>query len=320
MDQTLKNLVKNRKGTVAEMNLLLTAMLLSENITASPVLLSTRDNGFVYSLYPLLQQYNYVVARVIIEGKTFFLDASEPMLGFGRLPLRCYNEEARAISERAEVVLLSADSLTETEYSTVFLVNDEKGNLVGSMNQTPGYYKSLELRERIKEKGKEQLEKDIKKNFGTDMAISNFGLDSLQLYDEPLGIHYDLDLKGEKEDIIYFSPMFGEGYKENPFKSAERLYPVEMPYAMDKTYNLQMEVPQGYVVDELPKSIIMKLNEEGHGMFEYRVSQSGNNISFRSRVKIARAYFLPDEYEMLREFFDLVVKKQAEQIVFKKKN
>ncbi|MGQ0738491.1 MAG: DUF3857 domain-containing protein [Bacteroidota bacterium] len=320
MDQTLKNLVKTRKGNVAEINLLLTAMLLQEDIDASPVLLSTRSNGFVYSLYPLLHQYNYVVVRAIIDGKPCYLDASEPLLGFNRLPLRCYNDEARVIGRRTEVVILSADSLIETKYTTVFIVNDEKGNLVGSMNQTPGYYESLELRERIREKGKEQLEKDIKKDFGAEAAISNFGVDSLQQYDEVLGIHYDFDLKGEKEDIIYFNPMFGEGYKENLFKSAERLYPVEMDYAMDETYNMQMEVPQGYVVEELPKSIVVKLNEEDHGMFEYRVSQSGNNISFRSRVKIARAYFLPDEYEMLREFFDLVVKKQAEQIVFKKKN
>lgn len=320
MDQTLKNLLKTRKGNVAEINLLLTAMLLQENIEACPVLLSTRSNGIVYSVYPLLHQYNYVITRAIIDGKTIFLDASEPMLGFGWLPLRCYNDEARAISPTAEVVTLSADLLTETKYTTVFIVNDEKGNIIGSMNQTPGYYESMQLRERIKDKGAEQLQKDIQKDFGAEASISNFGIDSLQQYDYVLGIHYDFDLKDDKEDIIYFNPMFGEGYKENLFKSAERYYPVEMPFAMDETYNLQMEVPRGYVVDELPKSMMLKLNEENHGFFEYRVSVSGSSISFRSRIKIGRAYFHPDEYEMLREFFNLIVKKQAEQIVFKKKN
>ena len=67
------------------------------------------------------------------------------------------------------------------------------------------------------------------------------------------------------------------------------------------------------------KSMVVKLNEENEGMFEYRISQSGSGISFRSRIRISRAYFMPEEYEMLREFFNLVVKKQAEQIVFKKK-
>jgi hypothetical protein len=113
--------------------------------------------------------------------------------------------------------------------------------------------------------------------------------------------------------------MLGEAMKENPFKSEVRSYPVEMPYIFDETYTLQMEIPPGYMVDELPKSMILKLNEEDEGIFEYRVSQSGVNISFRSRIKIDRAFFQPDEYQMLREFFGMVVKKHAEQIVFKKK-
>jgi hypothetical protein len=318
-DQTLKNLVKSRNGNVAEINLLLTAMLRYEDIIADPVLLSTRSHGSTYPLYPILSQYNYVVTKAEIDGKTFYLDATEPRLGFGRLPLRCYNGPARVINNEAALIEFNADSLMEAKISTVFISNDEKGNLIGSMQQTPGYYESLSLRDRIKEKGKEQLHKDIKQAFNTEIEISNFQLDSLDKTEDPLFIKYDFDIKEEKADIIYLNPMFGEGYKDNPFKSAERAYPVEMPYAFDETYNLQLDVPMGYVVDELPKSMVVKLNEENEGMFEYRISQSGDVISFRSRVRISRALFLPEEYEMLREFFNLVVKKQAEQIVFKKK-
>lgn len=318
-EQTLKNLEKSKSGTVAEINLLLTAMLRYADIEADPVILSTRSNGMTYPLYPLITQYNYVIARIVIDGKTFYLDASEPRLGFGLLPVRCYNGHGRVINKTADAIELESDSLMERKSTTVFVVNDEKGNIVGSMLQNPGYYESFNLRERIKERGKEQFITDIKKAFGTEILVSKFELDSLDKYEEVLGIKYDFDFTGEKEDIIYLNPMFGEGYKENPFKSAERLYPVEMPYGFDETYTLQMDVPSGYEVDELPKSMVVKLNEENEGMFEYRISQSGSGISFRSRIRISRAYFMPEEYEMLREFFNLVVKKQAEQIVFKKK-
>src|SRR6185436_12413230 len=50
------------------------------------------------------------------------------------------------------------------------------------------------------------------------------------------------------------------------------------------------------------------------------VSQSGSTISLRSRVKINRTVFGNDEYENLREFFNMIVNKQNEQIVFLKKN
>lgn len=319
MDQTLKNLVKTKNGNVAEMNLLLTAMLKYMDIEADPVILSTRSHGYTFPLYPILSKFNYTICRAVIDGKTYFLDASEPHIGFGRLPLRCYNGHARAVNKTADAIGLSSDQVTETKTSSIFLINDQKGNLIGSVQQTPGYYESLNLRDRIKEKGQEQLQKDIKKAFGAEIVISNFGVDSLNKYDYELAVHYDFDIMDEKEDIMYLNPMFGEGYKENPFKSAERFYPVEMPFAMDETFNLQLEVPEGYAVDELPKPMIVKLNENDDGMFEYRISQSGSNISLRSRIRFKRAFFMPEEYESLREFFNLIVKKQGEQIVFKKK-
>lgn len=319
MEQNLKSVAKSKSGNVAEINLLLTAMLKFAGLDADPVLLSTRSNGFPYSMYPLLAQYNYVISKFATGGKTYYLDASEPGMGFGRLPLRCYNGDARVINEEALAVDLNTDSVMESKFTSVFVINDDKGNIQGSMQQTPGYYESFDLRSKVKEKGKEQLQADIRKAFGTDIKMSNFKIGPLDNPDTVLTMSYDFDLLNEKEDIIYFNPLFGEGYKENPFKSAERYYPVEMPYKMDETYTLQMEVPAGYVVDELPKSIMVKLNEQNEGMFEYRISQSSNIISFRLRITISRTVFQPSEYKMLREFFNLVVKKQAEQIVFKKK-
>ncbi|MBL0273795.1 MAG: hypothetical protein IPQ06_12150 [Chitinophagaceae bacterium] len=235
------------------------------------------------------------------------------------MPLRCYNGAARIINKTGDHVELNSESVTERKITSVFIINDEKGKLVGSLQQMPGNYESYDIRNRIKEKGKEELQKGIQKGFGAEITITALTIDSLDQYDHELNIKYDFDFNNEKEDIIYLNPMFSEGQKENLFKSAERVYPVEMPFAIDETYNLQMEVPVGYEVDELPQSLIVKMNEQNDGMFEYRISKSGDNISFRSHIWIRRTYFLPDEYEMLREFFNLIVKKHAEQIVFKKK-
>jgi hypothetical protein len=291
---------------------------LHEGFDASPVLLSTRSNGAAYAQYPILSQYNYVICRFVIGHQTWYLDASEPFLGFGKLPLRCYNGHARILNKDAEVVTFVTDSLTETKSTSVFIVNDESGKLVGSLQQMPGYYESLELRERISEKGKSQLEKDAMKNLGSEFKIEKFGVDSIDKLDDRISLHYDFDIVSGKPDFIYFNPLMAEARHDNPFKPAERHYPVEMPFTIDETYTLQMEVPNGYTVEELPRSMLVKLNEADDGVFEYRISQSGNNISFRSRIRIVRSYFDPEEYTMLRDFFGLIIKKQSEQIVFKR--
>jgi hypothetical protein len=319
LDQPLRNVLKNRNGNDAEINLLLIAMLRKAGLNADPVMLSTRSNGYAYALYPLLERFNYVVAQTTIDRHTYYLDASEPRIGFGRLGYKCYNGHARVINSEATPVEFSADSLLERKITSFFIINDGKGNLSGSMQQVPGYYESYILRNKIKEKGKDQLFSDIKKGMNEDVEIRDASIDSLDKLEDPLNIQFDFEIKPAKEDIIYFNPMLGEGYKENPFKSAERFYPVEMPYTIDETYLLRLEIPQGYVVDELPKQIIVKLNENDDGMFEYRISESNGTVSLRSRLRIKRSYFQPDEYGMLREFFNLVVKKHNEQIVFKKK-
>lgn len=318
-DQPLKNILKDKKGSEVEINLLLVAMLRKAGLSADPVMLSTKSHGYALSVYPIMDKFNYVVCRVTIGDQTIYLDASHPRLGFAHLDWECYNGHARVINSEATPVELSADSLNDTKVTSLMFFSDEKGEISGKMQQIPGYYESYSLRNRIKEKGAEELFKDIKKDFGADVELSNTRIDSLENYDQPLQLNYDVELKLEKGDIIYLNPMFGEGYKENPFKSATRTYPVEMPYAFDETYVLRMDVPPGYEVDELPKSTRVNFDEQGKSFFEYIIGNSGGVISFRSRVKLTRSYYLPEEYEILREFFNLIVSKQSEQIVFKKK-
>jgi hypothetical protein len=318
-DQSLKNVMKTKKGSVSEINLLLTAMLRYAKLNADPVILSTRSNGFTYPLYPMLSKFNYVVAQTKIGDDTYYLDATHPRLGFGKLTNDCYNGHARVIGETAAALELVPDSLKESKLTSLFITNDDKGKWVGGMNQTLGYYESLHVRDEIKEKGKDVFIKELKKAYTNETKLSNFVIDSLDKYDYPVALHYDIDFEKPAEDILYINPMFGEGYKKNPFKSEDRFYPVEMPYTADENFILTIDVPEGYVVDEIPKQMVMKLDEKNTGFFEYRIAQSGSTISLRTRLKINRTTFYPEEYEVLREFFNLVVKKQNEQIVFKKK-
>ncbi len=316
--QTLKNVLKTKKGNVSELNLLLTAMLRHEGIAASPILLSTRDHGFAYQLYPIMNRFNYVISHVTIDGASFYLDASHPRLGFGKMSYDCYNGWARIINETSAALDLSADSLNEQKVTTLILI-DDNGKWAGNFTNHPGYFESYNLRNKIKDEGQDAVFKTIKKNYGDDVKTEYANIDSLDNYEAPLALQYRFTTSTPSDDIIYLNPMFGEAQKENPFKAAERLYPVEMPYTMDETYIATIYVPKGYEVEEMPKQIMVKLNEENEGLFEYAIQNSGGIISLRSRVKLSRANYSPEEYELLREFFNLVVKKHSEQIVFKKK-
>jgi len=70
-------------------------------------------------------------------------------------------------------------------------------------------------------------------------------------------------------------------------------------------------------VDELPKSAKVLFNTD-EGFFEYLIVKDDQRIQFRSRIKLVKANYQPEDYATLRDFFGFVVKKESEQIVFKK--
>jgi len=160
------------------------------------------------------------------------------------------------------------------------------------------------------------LEK-IKKSYGSEMQVDNLTIDSLKMLEQPIKLTYNLHFNTENEDLVYINPVMAEGYKENPFKAANRRYPVEIPYRIDQMYIFSMNVPDGYKVDDLPKSTRVMFNGD-EGMFEYLISAENGLIQMRCRLKLEKATFQPDEYNSLRDFFGFVVKKQQEQIVLKK--
>lgn len=319
LSQSLKKVMQTRKGNVTDINMLLTAMLKNAGFNVNPVLLSTRDHGKTFDMYPVLSKFNYTITQLTIDDKSYLLDASVPKLGFNHLSEDCYNGSARIINASwPGIINLSADSLRESTVTSVFIVNGENHKIEGSYSSRLGYMESKDLRNDVTTANQEEYFKRLKKSFSYDVDMKNTSIDSLNKYDDPVQVKYEFSFNfNEDDELVYFDPFFNEKIKENPFKAAERNYPVERPYCVNQTYVLNMDIPEGYVVDELPKSARVKLNED-EGMFEYMIGLAGNHIQLRSILNIKKANFLPEDYQTLRDFFSYVVKKQAEQVVFKK--
>jgi hypothetical protein len=316
--KSLKDVFKKRAGNEGELNLLLIAMLRHQNISADPVILSTRDNGVTTRDYPLLHEYNYCICAAHASGKDFLLDASGPFNSFNKLPAYCYNWGAQVIKHHnSDFLVLSPDSISEKKTISAIFVNDEKGNVSGSLTTVFGDAQSTEIREELKKTSSKDYFKVLQVQY-KDLTVSNESFDSLDHPDYPLTLHYDLNLTDLKSsDILYFNPVISSFFSTNPLTEAERLYPVEMNSKMDYTYLLSMEIPNGFKVDELPKSARVNYNEK-EGVFEYLIQQNPDNIQMRVHLKFNKATFSTDEFASLRDFFAFVVKKESEQIVFKR--
>ena len=130
---SLKEVYRRKEGNVAEINMLLTAMLRKAGFKADPMILSTRENGIANPGYPMISEYNYVICVVFTGEKLITLDASQPYNGFGQLPVSCYNGYGHAINEERPLPLyFTSDSIQESKLTSVFISNDEKGKIAGN--------------------------------------------------------------------------------------------------------------------------------------------------------------------------------------------
>jgi len=317
LSQPLKKTQQTKRGNVADINMLLIAMLRVAGYKPDPVLLSTRGHGKTVDIYPILDKFDYLVARVNIGTTPYLLDCSRPMLGFGHLSQDCYNGDARVIAADPLLISLAADSLRETGVTFLSLINDSSEKISGTYKHVFGEKQSEDIRNKTEGNNANAYFENRQRSLFSTVKLTNTTIDSLKQFEMPVAVQYNLSFQPEG-DILYFSPVFAYGtYGENPFKAAKRFYPVEMPYCLDEVYILNMEIPAGYKVDELPKSARVTLNEND-GRFEYLIQQQGNYIQLRCTLKLNKATFEPEDYKSLRDFFEIVVKKEGEQIVFKK--
>jgi hypothetical protein len=314
---SIKDIFNKKSGSVSEINLLLIAMLKKAEIPCEPVILSLRSRGTVHLIYPLIDRFNYLIAAVTIGENPIYLDASNNKLGFNQLSPACYNGTAWIIEkDNPRPVNFSPDSILEYKTTSIFIINNEKGGWDGSYRTQLGSNESISAREDFSKTKKEGIIKELTKKLGNAYKLSNLEFDSISNYNQP--VKYTIDFTSQlEEDIIYINPLFGEETKKNPFTSNKRFYPIEMPYIIKEVIVLDMEIPEGYVVEELPKSVRYFLNEN-EGVFEYLVVKRENKIQLRSTIHIKKANFPQEDYDTLREFFAFVIQKQSEQIVFKK--
>jgi hypothetical protein len=315
----LSEVFENKTGNSAEINVMLVNLLKSLGFDANIVVLSTRGNGEINELFPMMGQFNYTIACVTLKGKDILMDATDPFTKPGMLPAYCLTGVGRLMKEKNArfVSLQPTEKDARFEMLTASL-NPASGEITGHTVISKGGYEAREIREQIQEKGEENLVKEFKKS-NTEWEVKNFKLENKDNLSEPVKLSFDFNFS---ENIaaatIYLNPMLSGKIASNPFAEQNRIYPVDLMVASDNMYVATIKIPEGYTVEELPKAATVAL-PDNLGKFSYMINIVGTDIKVSSRITLNEYYFAPGEYELLKNFYDLIVEKHAEQLVLKKK-
>jgi hypothetical protein len=111
--------------------------------------------------------------------------------------------------------------------------------------------------------------------------------------------------------------MLYERIEKNRYNLEKRSYPVDFTYPVSRKYIFTYSIPEGYKVESLPKDAIFSSSDKSIS-FSYSVQTVDNKITIEYKQEINKIVFPTSEYTILKNLYDQIVNKHAEQIILKK--
>ncbi len=316
LDKDVIKTYKEGRGSGSEINMTLIQMLRDADINAYPLLASTHDNGPVNTLLGVVDQFNHTLAYVDMGEQAFILDATDKNRSFNLLPDNVLGTTGLLVYLEQIIWMPINNTAQNASIKTVMINLTEKGYNGSLRAQTSGYY-SANLRSTYNKQDSVGYFQELLFDSESFTQVSTV---SGVLDDFEQGFNYLLEFKNEESvdgDFIYFNPMVIGQMTENPFKLEDRFFPVDYNYPFQEMVTMNISLPEGWTVDELPQPIIYRLPDNSA---EYqRILQAGSGaIMMRYILKINKPQFMPNEYAGLKDLYDNLVKTHSENIVLKK--
>ncbi|WP_299338255.1 DUF3857 domain-containing protein [uncultured Psychroserpens sp.] len=306
------------EGNVADINLLLIAMLRSQGVNANPVLVSTRNNGI--PLYPTRKGFNYVICMVESQDSYALLDATDVFSMVNVLPTRTLNWQGRVIKDDGTSGWISLRPTGKAKESTSLNVKiNSDFTIDGKVRQNITEHLALSYRNRFTGVSDDEHIKALEKDKG-DIEVSELSFENDKDITQPVKLSYNYLLRDGVDEIgdnLYFSPMLFLSTKENPFKLEERQYPIDFAFPFEDKYMINIMLPEGYQVESLPQSEVFEF-KNSDAKFTYIIKENGKFLQLNIILEMNASIISSDDYSVFKDFFGKVVEKQAEQVVLKK--
>lgn len=305
------------KGNIGEINLSLINLLNAADIPARMMLLSTRAHGLPTRSHPVMSDFNYVIARAEIAGKTYLLDASDPFVPFGMLPFRCLNYYGRVMDFQKESYWenIQVDEPNRVMVRAQLTFDPAMTGAQGVLDEINLGYEAISRRKDLAETSEEAYLDQKEQEMQGDYEITEYALKEDLTDEKKVTERFNLDFAPELMDgKLYFNPFLVVPFRQESFTQEKRQYPVDFGYARTYSYTVSVVLPEGYGVEKLPDPGELNLADQVASL-KFTAGQSGNNLSFMFTLSINRSHVDPKYYRDLKEMFEKVNEIQKNALV-----
>lgn len=315
--ESASKILKEGSGTNADINFLLINMLKDAGIGATPVIMRTRDSGILPLSHSSLKYLNtFVVGIPMTDSGMVYLDGSAEDGYLNVLPAKLLVTRARVLQKTgADLWVNLQDNARSRETTSIQAQLGTDGLLKGQKSsmllEEAAAAKRLAWRQ-----AKDSTELIQKMQERDGIEIQSYRLegrhDFSPMVKEEMTFTKQCDAAG---DMIYLNPLIFIPQRESPFTATERILPIEFPYKQSEMQNVMITLPEGYVVEEVPKPIVIKLDGATASI---ACKVLGNMVNMQYKVSIDKTLFASTEYQNLKGFFDKLVESNKLIITLKK--
>jgi hypothetical protein len=314
----IKNLTTTKIGNAAEINLLMIMMMREAGLNAYPIILKTVREGVLNIAYPSITDPNYVVACVELDNKSINVyDGTSKLLEPNLLPPRAYNYNGILLKDNEAVLLNINNTILSQTYLTVDAKLNADGTFDGNFKDRDTKLFSILANENYLE-NKEKYQKEYKEKYAFPYTNIKSGI----VNDKDFETSFDFSADSFTDGIggkLVFNPLLFLYRQNHDFNQAEeRKFPIEFFSPYETIKKVTITIPDGYKVDNLPKSKKIKTEDEGI-VYSYLVTSEGNKITVESSVKIDSTDYPKEYYAAFKQIFDVITQHEGQLVTVVKK-
>lgn len=316
--ESASSVIKKKSGNSADVNMMLINVFNDLGLTSYPVYLSTHRHGRL-PIHASANAFNTFIVAVDVNQKTYFVDGTDPYGAIDVLSPNLCVSKARKIGKKinGSWVDLSRLATQSTIYSSNINVSAD-GTMTGDVSTN--YLKNSARQLKHDYHGaKDSLDyvQSLQKKF--DVTIDELKLVGHNQYGETVKSEIKFHKSGEAtDDHIYVNPFVFNPMGESPFKEEERDLPVELPCKETVNYYVDINIPEGYEVEETPKGYELTLPDRSMtAKMVCRQNEGMVRLSFSFVCK--NMLYSESQYTAVKQVYDMACQRMGDMIVLKKK-
>jgi len=316
---SMARVYREARGNSADINLMLLAMLRKAGITSDPVILSTRENGLINPYFAINSKFNHVVIFAVADGKSWIIDATDPIRPFNMLPTECLNGQGWVVNRHGGSWADINNGEHYGEDVRLEMNLDENGSLTGNATTVYESYDAWLIRKLCYLQGEDAYRNFVQAS-KPKWRISGLGLENLDDSEKPIIEKTTMTIPdaAERSSIfMYLNPVVDGRTESNEFHAGERLSVIDFTCPDFWKYSCSIKIPDGWAVVNLPQSVNLRL-DGGGAVFTYNISAEDGTIRLDSEISLSTVTFVPERYETIRNFWSSIIRKQAEVVILKK--